>query len=85
MPVFPSVLFKTSEPVEWSETLTLKNYKLFIFHASVSFEILKAVSITNTVYWDVTPGTPVYTRKYRDFGGISYLHLQGARIIVHKK
>ena len=63
--------------------LTLKNYKLFIFHANMSFGILTAVKITNTVYWDVTPGTPVY--KYRGFGRISCLHLQGARIIVHKK
>jgi hypothetical protein len=63
--------------------VTLKNYKLFIFQASVSFGILTAVTITNTVYWDVTAETPVY--KYRDFGGISCLHLQGARIIVHKK
>jgi 1,4-dihydroxy-2-naphthoate octaprenyltransferase len=63
--------------------VTLKNYKLFIFHASVSFAILTAVTITNTVYWAVTPGTPVY--KYRGFGEISCLHLQGARIIFHKK
>jgi hypothetical protein len=64
--------------------VTLKNYKPFIFRASVSFEILTVVTITNTVYRNVTPGTPVYTRKYRDFGGISCLHLQGACIIVHE-
>ena len=63
--------------------VTLKNYKLFNFYLSVSFEILRVVTVTNTVYWDVTPGTPVY--KYRDFVGISYMHLQGARFIVHKK
>ena len=56
MPVFPSVLFKTSEPTELvcsigvSMHVTLKNYPLFIFHASASFEILTAVTVTNTVY-----------------------------------
>ena len=67
--------------------VTLKNYKWFsnksfIFRASVRFVIPTTVTITNTVYWDVTPVTLI--DKYLVFGEISCLRLQGALVIFQK-
>jgi hypothetical protein len=45
---------------------------------NAGFVVLTAVVMKCTVFWDITPGSPM--KANRRFGGIYRLHLQGRRI-----
>jgi hypothetical protein len=49
----------------------------------VQFEVLAAVVIKNTVFWDITPCRLLSVN--RRFGGIYHLHLQGRKNKLSKK
>jgi hypothetical protein len=53
------------------------NYQL------VQFEVLTAVVMKSTIFWDTTPCSPLSVN--RRFGGISRLHLQGRKTKLSKK
>jgi hypothetical protein len=44
----------------------------------VRFEVLIAVVMKSTTFWDITPCNPF--KVYKSFGGTYHLHLQGRRI-----
>jgi hypothetical protein len=44
----------------------------------VGFEVLTAVVMKSTIFWDITPCSPL--KFNRRFGGTYRLHLQGRRI-----
>jgi hypothetical protein len=44
----------------------------------VGFEVLTAVFMKSSIYWDITPCTPL--KVNRRFGGIYRIHLQDRRI-----
>jgi hypothetical protein len=44
----------------------------------VGFEVLTAVAVKGSVFWGITPCSPL--KASRRFGGTSYLHLQCRRI-----
>jgi hypothetical protein len=44
----------------------------------VGSEVLTAVVMKSTIFWDITPSSPL--RANRRFGGTYRLHLQGRRI-----
>jgi hypothetical protein len=46
------------------------------------FEILTAVVTKNSLFWDITPCSPLKLKQY--FGEIYHIHLQGRRIISEK-
>jgi hypothetical protein len=46
--------------------------------ADVGFEVLTAVVMKISIFWDITPCTPL--KVNRRFGGTNCLHLQGRRI-----
>jgi hypothetical protein len=54
----------------------LQSLQAIIVH--VGFEVLAAVGMKNSAFWDITPCTPL--KVNRRFGGICCLHLQGRRI-----
>jgi hypothetical protein len=45
---------------------------------TVGFQVLRAVTMKNSIFWDVTPCIPV--KVYRRFGGTYYLYPQGRRV-----
>jgi hypothetical protein len=49
----------------------------------VGFEILTAVVVKNTIFWDITPCIPLSVN--RRFGGTYRLHLQGQKNKLSKK
>jgi hypothetical protein len=44
----------------------------------VGFEVLTAVVMKSSIFWDITPCSPL--KVNRSFGGTYRLHLQGRRI-----
>jgi hypothetical protein len=44
----------------------------------LGFEVLTAVSMKSTIFWDITPRSPLNVN--RRFGATYRLHLQGRRI-----
>jgi hypothetical protein len=48
--------------------------------ARVGFEVLPAVVMKNSIFWDITPYSPL--KGNRRFGGTCRLHLHGRRIIL---
>jgi hypothetical protein len=46
--------------------------------SKVGFEVLIAVVMNSTIFWDITPCSP--SRARRRYGGTYRLHLQGGRI-----
>jgi hypothetical protein len=50
---------------------------------SVGFEVLTAVVMKSTIFWDITPCIPLSVR--RRFGGTYRLHLQGRNHKLSKK
>jgi hypothetical protein len=56
----------------WYPKICLKNCKNF------GFEILTAVTLESSIFWDITPCSPA--KVNRRFGGICHLHFQGLRL-----
>jgi hypothetical protein len=54
----------------------------YIF-TDVEFEVLTPVVMKSTIFWDITPRSPL--RVNRRFGGTYCLHLQGRRNKLSKK
>jgi hypothetical protein len=50
----------------------------FIAHHYVGFEVLTAVVMKSSVFWDITPCSPLKVNRH--FGGTYRLHLQNIRI-----
>jgi hypothetical protein len=48
------------------------------FYDYVGFEVLTAVTMKNSIFWDITPHSPV--KVDRRFGGTYCLRLQGRRV-----
>jgi hypothetical protein len=45
---------------------------------NVEFEVLTAVVMKSSIFWDTTPCSPLKVNRH--FGGIVRLHLQGRRV-----
>jgi hypothetical protein len=45
---------------------------------NIGFEVLTTVVMKSTIFWDITPCSPL--KVNRRFGGTYHLHLQGRRI-----
>jgi hypothetical protein len=49
----------------------------------VGFEVFTTVVMKSTIFWDITPCSPL--KVYRRFGGTYRLHLQGRKNKLSKK
>jgi hypothetical protein len=55
-------------------SICLEGLRRFTIHF-IGFEVLAAVVMKNSIFWDVTPCSPL--KVSRRFGGTYHLHLQG--------
>jgi hypothetical protein len=86
LPVDATLLKKIIQKVtgEWRADLAAPERRLMPLFCkcnsqqSVGFEVLTAVVMKCTVFWDTTPCSPL--KINRRFGGIYHLHLQGRKI-----
>jgi hypothetical protein len=68
---------KTRTLFQWSRPLNIYLRSILIF------EVLTAVVVNNTIFWDITPCSPL--RVDRRFGGTYRLHVQGREISRARK
>jgi hypothetical protein len=60
------------------EPLVYTDFSNLLLRVLVGFEVLTAVVIKSTVFWDITPCSPLKVNQC--FGATYRLHLQGLRI-----
>jgi hypothetical protein len=63
--------------------VNIKRKEIIIKRKKVGFEALTAVTMESTIFWDVTPCSPVEIRQY--FGGSHCFHLQCRKVIQASK
>jgi hypothetical protein len=62
----------------------LRNYLTNLMkYDIVGFEVLTAVVMKSTIFWDITPCSPLSVNQR--FGVTYYLHLQGRKNMLSKK
>jgi hypothetical protein len=63
----------------WQHTWTKRSIlQIFLAYLRVGFEVLTAVVMKSSIFWDITPCSPL--KVNRSFGGTCRFHLQGRKI-----